>query len=86
MEFNGIKFYGDHICVFSLFNKDFVSEQISYLENIMTCDNFWSGFNNTSIGNLLLVLKYSNITLEQKNTITKILSLIPENYLQKLAR
>jgi hypothetical protein len=80
MEFNGKQYTGDVICASNLDNRQFVKESVKMLDNISKYDNFWHGFNNTSIGNILLLLNHSSvITQDEKDIIKKVLSKLPNN-------
>ena len=77
MKFNNKEYYSDQICFFNKDSRDFIVDAISQIKQLNQNEKFWYGWNNTSIGNLLLIKNYSKvITLEEKNVIDEILSKI----------
>jgi hypothetical protein len=95
MEYKGKKYYGDSICGMNINNKEFVSQQLAFLNDVINKDMFWVDFNgiasvlspkgDSSIGNLLMLLYFSNVVSEeQKILINSVLEKIPKEYLNKL--
>jgi hypothetical protein len=70
MEFKGKFYKGDYIYYLNRNNVNFINKQ-------MDCFTKISKFNNTSIGNVLILLNHSDvITDDQKNILNKVLSYI----------